>query len=98
MGGVNRVGRGSGTCVKRRGIFSTTSKREALKNEHSRASGPKGLLINSGFSQIVVTTGKRMACTTGPVSIDEHGEPVGGGDLAAQTAQAMRNIGMALVA
>ena len=41
---------------------------------------PKGLLINSGFSQIVAAAGKRTARTTGPVSIDEHGGPVGGGD------------------
>ena len=32
------------------------------------------------------------------VSIDEHGELVGGNDLAAQTAQAMRNVGLALAA
>ena len=60
---------------------------------------PKGLLLNTGFSQVVVATGKRTVYTAGQVSIDERGELVGGGDLAAtQTAQAMRNVGLALAA
>ncbi|HUB16067.1 MAG TPA: RidA family protein [Acetobacteraceae bacterium] len=59
---------------------------------------PRGLLHNPGFSQVVVATGKRMVYTAGQVSIDERGELVGGGDLAAQTAQAMRNVGLALAA
>jgi len=59
---------------------------------------PKGLLTNQGFSQVVVATGKRTIYTAGQVSIDEHGELVGGSDLAAQTAQAMRNVGLALAA
>jgi enamine deaminase RidA (YjgF/YER057c/UK114 family) len=59
---------------------------------------PKGLLPNPGFSQVVVATGKRTVYTAGQVSIDERGELVGGCDLAAQTAQAMRNVGLALAA
>ena len=59
---------------------------------------PKGLLLNPGFSQVVVATGKRTVYTAGQVSIDERGELVGDGDLAAQTAQAMRNVGLALAA
>ena len=59
---------------------------------------PKGLLLNTGFSQVVVATGKRTVYTAGQVSIDERGELVGCGDLAAQTAQAMRNVGLALAA
>lgn len=59
---------------------------------------PKGLLHNPGFSQVVVATGKRTIYTAGQVSIDERGELVGGGDLAAQTEQAMRNVGLALAA
>lgn len=58
----------------------------------------KGLLTNQGFSPVVVATGKRTIYTAGQVSIDEHGELVGANDLAAQTAQAMRNVGLALVA
>src|SRR3954447_24914269 len=63
--------------------------------EHPR---PNGLLHNPGFSQVVVASGSRMVHTAGQVSIDEHGALVGAGDLAAQTAQAMRNVGLALAA
>jgi enamine deaminase RidA (YjgF/YER057c/UK114 family) len=59
---------------------------------------PEGLLTNQGFSQVVVAMGKRTIYTAGQVSIDERGELVGGDDLAAQTAQAMRNLGLALAA
>jgi enamine deaminase RidA (YjgF/YER057c/UK114 family) len=59
---------------------------------------PEGLLTNQGFSQVVVAMGKRTIYTAGQVSIDERGELVGGDDLAAQTAQAMRNVGLALAA
>ncbi|MGH7063089.1 MAG: RidA family protein, partial [Stellaceae bacterium] len=40
----------------------------------------------------------RTVYTAGQVSIDEHGALIGPGDLAAQTAQAMRNVGLALTA
>jgi len=63
--------------------------------EHLR---PEGLLHNAGFSQVVVASGARMVFTAGQVSIDEHGALVGGDDLAAQTVQAMRNVGLALTA
>src|ERR1700712_1300359 len=59
---------------------------------------PEGLLTNQGFSQVVVAMGKRTIYTAGQVSTDERGELVGGDDLAAQTAQAMRNLGLALAA
>src|SRR3978361_1178455 len=59
---------------------------------------PEGLLTNQSFSQVVVATGKRTIYTAGQVSIDERGELIGPGDLAAQTAQAMRNVGLALAA
>jgi enamine deaminase RidA (YjgF/YER057c/UK114 family) len=65
------------------------------KIEHPR---PEGLLHNPGFSQVVVSSGTRMVHTAGQVSIDEQGALVGAGDLAAQTAQAMRNVGRALAA
>jgi len=45
-----------------------------------------------------VATGRRTIYTAGQVAIDEHGALVGSGDLAAQTAQAMRNVGRALAA
>jgi enamine deaminase RidA (YjgF/YER057c/UK114 family) len=63
--------------------------------EYPRA---EGLLHNSGFSQVVVGSGTRTIYTAGQVSIDEGGATVGAGDLAAQTTQAMRNVGLALVA
>ena len=63
--------------------------------EHPR---PKDLLHNLTFSQVVVASGTRTIYTAGQVSIDERGALVGAGDLAAQTAQAMRNVGLALAA
>jgi enamine deaminase RidA (YjgF/YER057c/UK114 family) len=62
--------------------------------EHPR---PEGLLHNPGFSQVVAASGARTIYTAGQVSIDERGVLVGADDLAAQTAQAMRNVGLALV-
>src|ERR1700679_3390326 len=63
--------------------------------EHPR---PDGLLHNPMFSQVVVASGSRTIYTAGQVSIDEGGALVGAGDLAEQTAQAMRNVGLALTA
>ena len=57
-----------------------------------------GLLNNPAFSQVVSASGKRTVYTAGQVSIDERGALVGGNDLAAQTAQTMRNVGLALAA
>jgi enamine deaminase RidA (YjgF/YER057c/UK114 family) len=59
---------------------------------------PEGLLHNPAFSQVVTASGTRTIFTAGQVSIDERGALVGAGDLAAQTAQAMRNVGLALAA
>jgi enamine deaminase RidA (YjgF/YER057c/UK114 family) len=59
---------------------------------------PEGLLHNPGFSQVVVASGTRTIYTAGQVSIDERGALVGAGDLTAQTAQAMHNVGLALAA
>ena len=58
----------------------------------------EGLLHNPGFSQVVAASGRRTIYTAGQVSIDERGALVGAADLAAQTAQAMRNVGLALSA
>ena len=63
--------------------------------EHPR---PQGLLNNAAFSQVVAATGTRTIYTAGQVSIDERGELVGAGDLAVQTEQVMRNVGLALAA
>lgn len=59
---------------------------------------PKGLLNNPAFSQVAVATGQRTIYVSGQVSIDEAGALVGGSDLAAQTTQVMRNLGLALAA
>ncbi len=59
---------------------------------------PTGLLVNQSFSQVVIATGKRTIYIAGQISIDEQGALVGGSDLAAQTEQAMRNVGLALAA
>jgi enamine deaminase RidA (YjgF/YER057c/UK114 family) len=59
---------------------------------------PEGLLHNPAFSQVVIASGTRAIYTAGQVSIDERGALIGAGDLAAQTAQAMRNVGLALAA
>jgi enamine deaminase RidA (YjgF/YER057c/UK114 family) len=58
----------------------------------------KGLLHTSTFAQVLVATGTRTVYTSGQVSIDEKGNLVGAGDLAAQTTQAMANLGLALQA
>jgi enamine deaminase RidA (YjgF/YER057c/UK114 family) len=47
---------------------------------------------------VVAASGSRTIYTAGQMSIDERGALVGAGDLAAQTAQAMRNVGLALSA
>jgi enamine deaminase RidA (YjgF/YER057c/UK114 family) len=65
------------------------------KLDHPR---PEGLLHNASFSQVVAATGTRTVYTAGQVAIDERGTVVGPGDLASQTAQCMRNVGLALAA
>lgn len=59
---------------------------------------PKGLFKNPAFSQVAVATGARTIHVSGQVAIDENGALVGAGDLAAQTTQVMRNLGLALAA
>lgn len=59
---------------------------------------PKGLLRNPSFSQVVVAAGARTIYVAGQVAIDEKGAVVGAGNLAEQTTQVMRNVGLALAA
>jgi enamine deaminase RidA (YjgF/YER057c/UK114 family) len=59
---------------------------------------PDGLLHNPAFSQVVVASGTKTIYVAGQVSIDAKGGLVGPGDLAVQTEQAMRNVGLALAA
>ena len=65
------------------------------KLEHLR---PEGLSHNPAYSHVVTASGTRTIYTAGQVSVDERGALVGAGDLAAQTTQVMRNIGLALAA
>ena len=53
---------------------------------------------NAAFSQVAVAAGTRTVYTAGQVSIDASGALVGAGNLAEQTAQVMRNVGLALAA
>ena len=59
---------------------------------------PDGLLRNATFSQLAIASGSKTIHTSGQVSVDERGNVVGAGDLAAQTTQAMSNLRLALSA
>jgi enamine deaminase RidA (YjgF/YER057c/UK114 family) len=65
------------------------------KLEHLK---PTGLAQNPAYSHVVVAKGGRTIYIAGQVSVDERGAVVGAGDLAAQTTQVMRNLGLALAA
>ena len=65
------------------------------KLEHHR---PPGLLHNPNYSHTVVASGGRTVYIAGQVPTDADGKLVGGSDLAAQTSQAMKNVGIALAA
>jgi enamine deaminase RidA (YjgF/YER057c/UK114 family) len=59
---------------------------------------PPGLLHNPNYSHTVVASGGRTVYIAGQVPTDADGKLVGGSDLGAQTAQAMKNVGIALAA
>ena len=59
---------------------------------------PQGLQINPAYSHVVVASGARTIYISGQVAMDESGALVGAGDLAKQTTQVMRNLGLALAA
>ncbi|HET6531108.1 MAG TPA: RidA family protein [Actinoplanes sp.] len=59
---------------------------------------PEGLVEPQGYQQVAIATGSRMVFVSGQVSDDATGAVVGEGDLAAQTEQALRNVGVALAA
>ena len=65
------------------------------KIEHLR---PQGLQNNPAYSHVVVASGARTIYISGQVAMDESGALVGAGDLAKQTTQVMRNLGIALEA
>jgi 2-iminobutanoate/2-iminopropanoate deaminase len=60
---------------------------------------PPGLPTPFGpFAQVTVARPGKLVHVSGMISVDERGEVVGKGDIAAQTRQVMRNLGVALEA
>jgi len=57
---------------------------------------PAGLLTPQGYTHVAVASGSRTIYVAGQVAQDADGNVVGAGDLAAQTAQAFRNVATAL--
>ncbi|MBK8874410.1 MAG: RidA family protein [Bacteroidetes bacterium] len=68
-------------------------------NKQLKYINPEGLFKNPAFSQIVTTQGSgKTIYIGGQNSVNSHGEIVGKGDIAEQTAQIMKNIQIALTA
>lgn len=61
-----------------------------------RLVSPEGLHPAPGFSHVALGTGDRVAFVAGQVALAPDFSIVGGDDLHAQTAAAMRNVGQAL--
>ncbi|MGY1731063.1 RidA family protein [Geodermatophilus sp. SYSU D01045] len=59
---------------------------------------PPGLPVPGVYRQVAVATGRRTVYLAGQVARTAAGEPVGPGDLAAQTEQAFLNVATALEA
>ena len=59
---------------------------------------PPGLAPTNGWTQVVTSTGGKTIYVSGQVSVDEHGQVVGKGDLKAQTEQTFANLEVALTA
>lgn len=57
---------------------------------------PEGLPQPDVYRQVAVATGSRLVFVSGQVARDADGNPVGGGDLAAQVEQSMRNVATAV--
>lgn len=64
---------------------------------HDRVTEAAGLAPGPGYAHVVTVSG-RLAFVAGQVALDERGELVGPGDLAAQTRQALANLHRALTA
>ena len=71
---------------------------ELNPSAHSNIPAQKDFFTTRDSAEVVAASGRRTIYTAGQVSIDEHGALVGAADLAAQTEQAMRNVGLALSA
>ena len=59
---------------------------------------PDGLPKPDRYRQVAIATGSRLVFIAGQVARDADGQPVGAGDLAAQTEQAFRNVATAVAA
>lgn len=59
---------------------------------------PEGLSKPDMYRQVAIATGSRLVFIAGQVSRDADGNPVGDGDLTAQTEQAFRNVAIAVEA
>ena len=57
---------------------------------------PPGLPVPEVYAQLSVATGSRTVYLSGQVARDADGRPVGPGDLAAQTEQALLNVATGL--
>lgn len=57
---------------------------------------PDGIFKPDTYFQASVSTGSKIICLSGQVSLDENGALVGSGDLASQSEQVYRNIFHAL--
>ena len=57
---------------------------------------PDGVFKPDSYFQVSVSTGSRIVCLSGQVALDERGNVVGEGDLAAQAEQAYTNVFHAL--
>lgn len=62
------------------------------------ALNPDGLPKPEVYRQMAVASGSRLVFLAGQVARDADGQPVGAGDLAAQTEQAYLNVATALAA
>ena len=59
---------------------------------------PEGMASPDSYSQAMLARGSRLVFVAGQVAEDEHGDLVGGADLAAQSRHAFANVGRALAA
>ena len=59
---------------------------------------PEELPAPPAYSQVIVSTGRRMVFVAGQVAVDADGNVVGPGEIAAQARQAFANVGRALAA
>ncbi len=57
---------------------------------------PEGLVRPGTYTPVVATRGGRTLYVAGQIALNEKGELVGAGDLAAQAEQVYQNVGLAL--